>query len=143
MPTKKGFTLIEILVVIGVIGIIVAAGSVAYSNSQEKSKDKRRKSDIEAIRQALVIAKQDDGYYKIDLTSLTPKYIKSIPQDPVTNQNYIFVPGPTIPLCDNTSTYCTNFTLTTCLENANDPQQDSSKNSSCSTPASYTLTSPQ
>ena len=54
-----GFTLIEILVVIGIISVLIGLGVVSYSTAQKKSRDARRQSDVQAIRDAY------EQYYSI------------------------------------------------------------------------------
>ena len=48
-----GFTLLEILVVISIIGLLVAMGAASYSTAQKKGRDARRKEDIRAIQNAM------------------------------------------------------------------------------------------
>lgn len=48
-----GFTLIELLVVIAILGILVAITILAYSGSQGKARDARRKADLRSIQVAL------------------------------------------------------------------------------------------
>lgn len=57
--SKKGFTLLEMLIVIGIIAILVAMGAVSYSTAQKKARDARRRADITAIQKAM------EQYYAI------------------------------------------------------------------------------
>ncbi len=138
---SPAFTLIETLVIIAIIGVLSSVAFVSFTNAKEKSIDSRRKSDVMALKQALLSAKIDNGVYKNNLTdgTLIPKYIDKIPQDPILNIPYIYIPQP--PNCDTTST-CTSFSLITCLDNPKDKEQDTLRNPSCPI-ASYTATSPQ
>jgi prepilin-type N-terminal cleavage/methylation domain-containing protein len=47
---QKGFTLLELLVVISIIGILIAIGSAAFSTAQKKGRDARRRADIKALQ---------------------------------------------------------------------------------------------
>lgn len=50
---KRAFTLLEMLVVIGIIAILLGLGAVSYSTAQKKARDSKRKSDLSAIRNAM------------------------------------------------------------------------------------------
>jgi len=50
---KKAFTLLEMLVVIGIIAILVALGTSSYSTAQKKARDARRKSDMKSFQNAM------------------------------------------------------------------------------------------
>lgn len=58
-----GFTFIELLVVITIVGIIFAAAAVAYGAVTVRSRDARRKTDLELIRQALEMCRSISGSY--------------------------------------------------------------------------------
>jgi prepilin-type N-terminal cleavage/methylation domain-containing protein len=60
---KNGFTFIELLVTITIIGIIFASGIAAYTTISKNSRNARRSADLEAIRQALEMCRSIDGVY--------------------------------------------------------------------------------
>src|SRR5258706_9202936 len=60
---NKGFTFIELLVVITIIGVIFASGIVTFSAITTKSRDTRRKADLEAMRQSLEMCRTLTGAY--------------------------------------------------------------------------------
>jgi len=67
MKRQKGFTFIELLVVITIIGVVFAAGIVSYTQISKNSRDARRRSDLEAIRQALEMCRSIAGVYPSDI----------------------------------------------------------------------------
>lgn len=60
---QPGFTIVELLIVIVVIGILVAITIVAYSGVQQKATDSVRQSNIEATAKALELYYIDNGKY--------------------------------------------------------------------------------
>ena len=79
----KGFSLIELMVVIAIIGILAAAGMVGYSSAVKKARDSRRKSDIQSLAQSLTVYRMDyktypsfTAYYSAEdnLIGVTPQY---------------------------------------------------------------------
>lgn len=48
-----GFTLLEMLVVIGIIAVLVSMGFVSYSTAQKKARDAKRKLEISSIKNAM------------------------------------------------------------------------------------------
>ena len=60
---QLGFTLIELMVVVAIIGILMAAGIVAFSGAQRNARDARRKADVDAIAKALEQRYADTGNY--------------------------------------------------------------------------------
>jgi len=91
---KKGFTIIELLVVMVVIGILVTITVVSYSGLQQRSRDSERASDITQIKIAIEKYHSDkSGYPRVCptdntacsitllATELAP-YLANIPHDP-------------------------------------------------------------
>ncbi|MEK7597607.1 MAG: type II secretion system protein [Patescibacteria group bacterium] len=50
---KKSFTLLEMLVVIGIIAILVSMGFASYSTVQKKARDAKRQGDLKAAQQVM------------------------------------------------------------------------------------------
>ena len=48
-----GFTLLELLVVIGIIGILVSLITVSFANAQKSGRDSRRRQDLVSIQNAM------------------------------------------------------------------------------------------
>jgi prepilin-type N-terminal cleavage/methylation domain-containing protein len=61
--TNSGFTIVELLIVIVVIGILAAISLVAYTGVQAKSRDSIRKSDLANVSKALSMYNVDKGNY--------------------------------------------------------------------------------
>lgn len=53
LPASKGFTLIELMVVVTIIAFLSVIGIVAFTNAQKQARDGRRRADIESIATAL------------------------------------------------------------------------------------------
>lgn len=93
---KKGFSLIELLVVISIIGVLLAISFFGFQGARQSSRDARRKGDLELIRSGLEIYKADCNMYPVGGSipsplvgdgsvtncALTNTYITSVPVDP-------------------------------------------------------------
>jgi type IV pilus assembly protein PilE len=50
---KKAFTLLEMLVVIGIIAILVSLGFASYSTVQKKARDAKRQGDLKGAQELM------------------------------------------------------------------------------------------
>ncbi|OGR91630.1 MAG: hypothetical protein A2992_02130 [Elusimicrobia bacterium RIFCSPLOWO2_01_FULL_59_12] len=83
MKTKRGFTLIELMIVVAIIGILAAIAIPKFAQLVAKSNEANTKGNLGAMRSALSIYYGDmEGWYPSDeLASLTnaAKYMTTIP----------------------------------------------------------------
>jgi prepilin-type N-terminal cleavage/methylation domain-containing protein len=112
---SHAFTLLEMLVVIGIIAVLVGMGSISYSTAQKKARDAKRKGDLNAIQNALeqhysicnysYPIPTDSAFSNIYCASPTTGIMPTVPTDPKTTTPYPCNPA------DCTSTgykICTN-----------------------------------
>lgn len=69
--SQKGFTLIELIVVAVIIAILSTIGMVSYSSTTARSRDTKRKSDLQQIRAALEMYRADHAGYPLFSTMAT------------------------------------------------------------------------
>jgi len=129
----SGFTIVELLIVIVVIGILAALVIVTYNGIQQKARDTERKTDINAIASHLEAYNAQNGRYptlaNVNDATFRAANMKGLDpaalQDPkgsaqtlvgtVGANNYAYVESPA--LCDNgAGGDCLQYTLTATLE---------------------------
>jgi general secretion pathway protein G len=85
--THRGFTLIELVVVMGIIGLLLTLAAPRYFASIERGKEAVQQQNIYAMRDALDKFFGDNGRYPETLEELVAKrYLRSVPLDPFTEQ---------------------------------------------------------
>lgn len=91
----KGFTLVELLVVLAILALLLTLAVPRYFNSIEKAKDAALKHDLNTLRESLDKYYGDRGQYPKSLDDLVEnKYIRKLPVDPITEKTntWIFTP---------------------------------------------------
>ena len=103
---KSGFTLLELLVVISIIGILMALSVVAFSTAQKKGRDARRRADVKAMAAAFEQYYADNNSIYTNACSSLSTYITSgTPVDPKNSGSYVYAYSCTA------STYCISALL--------------------------------
>ena len=132
--SKKGFTLVELLIAISIIAILTALGFSAYQAVYKASRDSKRQSDLKFIQSALEQYHADQKYYPFSVTPDTEfsftnsagkkfTYMTKVPKDPVPPPDYTYVAFGTANCsaggnCSvTTPTSCICYCLYTRLEN--------------------------
>ena len=81
----SGFTLLELLVVMTIIGILAAIAVPALRDSPQRAREATLREDLFTFRTVIDQYHGDKGSYPPDLQTLvTAGYIRKIPVDPIT-----------------------------------------------------------
>ncbi|MEZ0601148.1 type IV pilin protein [Paraburkholderia sp. IW21] len=86
VPARKanGFTLIELVVVMAIIGLLLTVALPRYMHSIERGKEQVRQQNVAVMRDAIDKYYGDNGQYPDTLDELVTKhYLRAIPVDPV------------------------------------------------------------
>jgi prepilin-type N-terminal cleavage/methylation domain-containing protein len=126
LKRQGGFTLLELLIVIVIIGILAVLIVPNLTQGPQRARDSQRKSDLRNVKTALETYFNDGNSYPnvanyAALTVLTPNQIKTLPVDP--KGGTAAAPGYSYAAtCSGSPVSCTSYVLTATLENSSDPQ---------------------
>lgn len=135
---QQGFTIVELLIVIVVIGILAALVITTFTGIQKKARDTERTTDIKALHSQLEAYYANNGYYP-DISNVTTTDLKGLdataliaPQNgttitaaAATTTKYQYVASPAG--CTTAAGNCTSYVLSYILEA--DPATTVTKNS--------------
>jgi general secretion pathway protein G len=80
----KGFTLIELIVVMAIVALLASMAAPRYFHSLQKSKETALRSSLATLRDAIDQFAADKGRYPDSLQELaTERYVREIPEDPL------------------------------------------------------------
>jgi type II secretory pathway pseudopilin PulG len=108
-----GFTIVEVLVVIGIIAILTVVIFPAISEIRAKNRDAEKISDIAAIQIALAQYYNQKGMYPNTLDTLVPKFLTEDSRLTPNGEEYLYVP---LTLSTEANPKCTYYHLGVELE---------------------------
>ncbi len=95
MNNNRGFTIIEMMTVIAVIGILTTIAAPSFQRSVIRAKEASLRNSLFVLRDVLDQYYADHGDYPESLEVLTQtKYIRKVPKDPFTRseETWILIP---------------------------------------------------
>jgi general secretion pathway protein G len=84
---RTGFTLLELIVVVAIIGILATMAMPALKNVPRRAAEAVLKSDLRTFRDVIDQFHADKGHYPPTLEALVEEgYLRDIPVDPITKR---------------------------------------------------------
>jgi len=94
---EKGFTLIELIIVITLIGILVGLGLPQFKNAVKRAREATLKENLFILRKLINQYYVDKGQYPQSLQTLVEEeYIFRIPIDPITRSTETWIEIPQV-----------------------------------------------
>lgn len=91
----RGFTLIELMVVMAIVALLASIAAPRYFNSLKKSKETALLQSLTTMRDAIDQYAADKGRYPESLQELAAaRYIRSVPEDPLTGSRESWIAQP-------------------------------------------------
>jgi general secretion pathway protein G len=84
----NGFTLIELMIVVSIVGILATMAVPSYRASVVKAREAVLRQDLFTLRDVLDQHRADQGKYPVSLQALVATgYLRTVPKDPFTNSD--------------------------------------------------------
>lgn len=67
---SSGFTLVELLVVVAILGLLLALVTISFREMQNRSLDSRRMADLESLQKALALYQVQHAQYPVETSGI-------------------------------------------------------------------------
>ena len=92
MVTRRGFTLIELMVALAIVALLLSIVVPRYFGSITRAEESVLKENLHSLRDAIDKYFADTGRYPDSLEQLaTKRYIRMVPEDPITQSSATWV----------------------------------------------------
>ena len=90
---RRGFTLLELIIVIAIIGILASIAVPNYMQTPVRAREAVLKTNLRTIREVIDQFHADKGGYPAALEDLVEKgYLRKVPVDPITGEaNWVLI----------------------------------------------------
>lgn len=86
LRNRKGFTLIELIVVIAILGILAMIAVPRFAGTQLRAQERAHNANVRTIESAVAVYQAETGVALTtidDFTNLVPGYLAAIPTNPL------------------------------------------------------------
>lgn len=91
-PATRGFTLIELIVVMAIVALLVSIAAPRYADAVDRARESTLRSSLQVMRDAIDRFAADRGRYPDSLDELVAtRYLRQLPEDPVNGRHDAWV----------------------------------------------------
>ena len=97
MKLRRGFTLIELMVVMAIIAVLLTIAAPRYFQHLDRAREATLRQTLAVVRDAIDKFHGDTGKYPETIDELVSKrYLRAVPLDPITDsaETWVMLPPP-------------------------------------------------
>ena len=93
---QEGFTLVELMIVVVILGILAGIGIQQYGKVQEEARQKAHEANVRIIESAMRMYEMVEGVQPENIDDLS-EYLEEVPYVPGTKEEYSIEDGKVVP----------------------------------------------